>query len=226
MSIRDVRRVQDSVHGLMEFRGTEAVVVDVLRRAELQRLRRIRQLGLAHYVFPGAEHTRFTHSLGAAHLALRFAHHVRTAAAHLFVPTLVPDEYAIADLALAALCHDLGHGPLSHAWEREIIGESFDRRAWAGVLGISSDNPVVVRGKWHEMSCQAQANTTWFGTPPTSICFQRISITLLLLLLTNGKATPVQDDPILMTYRSQQPTQRRLFTVRAAVDAALGVFKP
>jgi len=151
MAGRSVERVQDSVHGLMEFRGLEAVVVEVLRTPELQRLRRVRQLGMANYVFPGAEHSRLTHSLGCAHLAIRFGNHLRVEAQKFFVPALVLDESAIADFALAALCHDLGHGPLSHAWEREVIGEEFDRDQWAKALGLDPRDPLIQNKKWHEV---------------------------------------------------------------------------
>src|SRR4051812_15000537 len=135
----------------MEFTGMEAVVVDVLRTPELQRLRKIRQLGLAHLVFPGAEHSRFLHSLGAAFLAVRFGRHLKELAVNLFVPALCPDETEIRDLAVAALCHDLGHGPLSHAWEREIVGHNFDRKGWASALELEVDASVLGRLKWHEL---------------------------------------------------------------------------
>jgi uncharacterized protein len=151
MGSRIVQRIQDSVHGLMEFRGLETIVVDVLRTPELQRLRKIRQLGLVNYVFPGAEHSRFSHSLGAAHLALRFGGQLRDDARRIFARELVPDEHALADLALAALCHDLGHGPLSHVWEREIVGGGFDRLAWAHSLGLDPSTTIVRQGQWHEI---------------------------------------------------------------------------
>lgn len=151
MALRSVKRVQDSVHGLMEFHGMEAVVVEVLRTPELQRLRRIRQLGMVHYVFPGAEHSRLTHCLGAAHLAIRFGQQLRAEAPHFFVSTLVLDESAVADFALAALCHDLGHGPLSHAWEREVIGDDFDRDSWAVAMGLDPRDPLIQNKKWHEI---------------------------------------------------------------------------
>jgi HD superfamily phosphohydrolase len=151
MGSRQVQRIQDSVHGLMEFRGLETLVVEVLRTPELQRLRKVRQLGLVHYVFPGAEHSRLSHSLGAAYLAIRFGHQVKDDASRVFVRHLVPDEHAITDLALAALCHDLGHGPLSHAWEREIVGDNFDRAAWLQALGLDKDGPSLQEAKWHEL---------------------------------------------------------------------------
>jgi len=74
-----IERVQDSVHGLMEFEGMETSTVEVLRAEELQRLRRIRQTGLVHLVYPGAEHSRLVHSIGAAHVAIRFARRLQEA---------------------------------------------------------------------------------------------------------------------------------------------------
>ena len=145
-----IQRIQDSVHGLMEFHGVESVVVELLRTPELQRLRRIKQLGLANYVFPGAEHSRLAHCLGASHIAIRFARRLQEIAHELFIPILCPDEMAARDLGVAALCHDLGHGPFSHAWEREIIGENFDKSAWASKLGLP-DNSWHAGLRWHEL---------------------------------------------------------------------------
>lgn len=149
-----VQRVQDAVHGLMEFRGLETAAIEVLRTRELQRLKRIRQLGLSHLVFPSAEHSRMVHSLGAAHLAIRFATRLEEIGNELLALPLRVDQEARRDLALAALCHDLGHGPLSHAWEREVIGEPFDRVSWAAALGID-DVELRADIKWHELVGQA-----------------------------------------------------------------------
>jgi len=134
----------------MEFHGVEGVIVELLRTPELTRLRRVKQLGLSHYVFPGAEHSRFAHCLGASYLAIRFTRKLNEVAQEIFAPSLCPDEMATRDMAVAALCHDLGHGPFSHAWEREIIGESFDRNAWITKLGLQ--NGEWYSGlKWHEI---------------------------------------------------------------------------
>ncbi|HEY0019314.1 MAG TPA: HD domain-containing protein [Longimicrobium sp.] len=146
-----MQRIQDPVHGLMEFRGMEATVIDLLRTAELQRLRKIRQLGLVHLVFPGAEHSRLVHSLGAAYLAIRFGRRIEEVAGQTLVPGLSPGEESIRDLAVAALCHDLGHGPLSHAWEQQIVGENFDRELWQSTLGVPNDGALAQDAKWHEM---------------------------------------------------------------------------
>jgi HD superfamily phosphohydrolase len=150
-----VQRIQDSIHGLMEFRGMETVVIDLLRTPEIQRLRRIRQLGLAHLVFPGAEHSRLVHSLGVSYLAILFARHLHDTCRGVYSDELLPKEAAVRDLATAALCHDLGHGAFSHAWEREVIGETYDRRAWASALGLDPDASILRGLKWHELVGQA-----------------------------------------------------------------------
>ena len=77
--------------------------------AEFQRLRRIRQLGLAHFAYQAAEHSRFTHSLGALHLATRIL-------AKLSINHEISDEAKIA-VRCAALLHDVGHGAFSHVLE-------------------------------------------------------------------------------------------------------------
>ncbi|HEY1525794.1 MAG TPA: HD domain-containing protein [Candidatus Angelobacter sp.] len=150
-----IERVQDSVHGLMEFEGMETSVVEVLRAEELQRLRRIRQTGLAHLVYPGAEHSRLVHSLGAAHIAIRFARRLQEATRTFLAPFLRPKQEAVRDIALAALCHDLGHGPLSHVWESEVIGQEFDQVKWAKTLGLSGEEGLPRKWQWHEMVGQA-----------------------------------------------------------------------
>jgi HD superfamily phosphohydrolase len=139
----------------MEFRGMEALVLDVLRTKELQRLRRVRQLGLAHLVFPGAEHSRLVHVLGASYLAIRFARRLQDASRGFLIDELTPNDSALRDMAIAALCHDLGHGPLSHVWEREIIGKHFERRKWCVALGLDEHFDDQEELKWHELVTQA-----------------------------------------------------------------------
>ena len=148
-----IQRVQDAVHGLMEFEGMETSIVEVLRAKELQRLRRVRQLGLAHLVFPCAEHSRLVHCIGAAYLAIRFAKQLGQSTRDTLFPFLRPGATAVRDLALAALAHDIGHGPLSHVWERQVIGDNFDRSKWIGALDLSPE-PELLDLKWHELVAQ------------------------------------------------------------------------
>ena len=83
--------------------------MDLIDSAEFQRLRRIRQLGLAHFAYQGAEHSRFTHSLGAFHLSGRIIDRLNS-------KYKFSDEEKLA-VRVAALLHDVGHGAFSHVIE-------------------------------------------------------------------------------------------------------------
>jgi HD superfamily phosphohydrolase len=138
----------------MEFRGMEGAAVDVLSTPELQRLRHVKHLGLVYLVFPGGEHSRFTHSVGAAHLMARFASSLVDETTDYLPAALQPDETTVRDLVLAALCHDLGHGPLSHAWEHNVIGSNF-HAPWSTSLGTPDEEWIQEITKWHELVAQA-----------------------------------------------------------------------
>lgn len=114
--------LRDPVHGLVAFESEEdAIVVRLLRAREVQRLRRIRQLGLTSFAFPGAEHTRFAHAIGAAHVMKLFLDRLRQVDGDLPFWQRVTSERA-RDAIAAAFLHDLGHGPLSHLFEEAMPG--------------------------------------------------------------------------------------------------------
>jgi len=89
------------------------IVFDIIEHPYFQRLRRIKQLGLTHLVYPGALHTRFQHSLGAMHL-MQYAIGVLRSKGH----AITAEEAQAASLAI--LLHDLGHAPYSHTLEKAI----------------------------------------------------------------------------------------------------------
>ena len=114
--------LRDPVHGLVSFEeGEESIVPKLMDTPEVQRLRRIRQLGVTSYAFPGAEHTRFAHAVGSAQVMKLLILRLRAIHGELpFWQQLTSDR---ASDALAAAClHDLGHGPLSHLFEDAIPG--------------------------------------------------------------------------------------------------------
>lgn len=114
--------LRDPVHGLVAFEAEEeAVLVRLFAAREVQRLRRIRQLGLASLAFPGAEHTRFAHAIGAAHVMQRLLAHLRRIDHDLPFWQRVTSERA-RDALAAALLHDVGHGPFSHLFEEALPG--------------------------------------------------------------------------------------------------------
>jgi uncharacterized protein len=112
-------RMADPIHGLIQFdrdNPAHAVVLNIMSTQAFQRLRRIKQMGLAEFVFPGATHNRFIHSLGATHLMMKALSQLqRTGQLNL------SDTYqgvSVELLALVAiLVHDIGHPPLSHTLE-------------------------------------------------------------------------------------------------------------
>ncbi|MEP6705193.1 MAG: HD domain-containing protein, partial [Acidobacteriota bacterium] len=110
------RIYRDSVHNIirLEMDSPEgALIARLVDSAEFQRLRRIRQLGLAHFAYQAAEHSRFTHSLGTFHLASRILAKLKTK-----YEISSDDQTAVR---VAALLHDLGHGAFSHVLE-SILG--------------------------------------------------------------------------------------------------------
>ena len=98
--------IRDPIHGLIELSQKE---LDLINTRAFQRLRRIRQLAMAFLVYPGALHTRFDHSIGVMHIAGRICNQLKQSI------TISHDEYE--QIRIAALLHDIGHGPFSHVSE-------------------------------------------------------------------------------------------------------------
>jgi len=102
--------ITDPVHKSIRFSQVEKEIIDT---PTFQRLRRIRQLAGAHLVYPSAQHSRFEHSLGAMHVA-------GLAAESLLLKGYIDNPEVVQDLRLAALLHDIGHGPFSHLFEEVL----------------------------------------------------------------------------------------------------------
>jgi HD superfamily phosphohydrolase len=113
------KRLRDPVHGLIVFDDRDPLGVDPLAWAlidtpEFQRLRRIRQLGVSEFTFPSAVHTRFAHSIGVSHTARTLVNVIRREMSRNDQPFEQPKAKVVL---VAALLHDLGHGPFSHTFE-------------------------------------------------------------------------------------------------------------
>lgn len=113
----------DPIHGIIQFdrqNETHALLLEIMNAKAFQRLRRIKQMGLAEFVFPGATHSRFIHSLGAVHLMMKAIEHFNNdpeSSAILkshYEDTNIPLERL---LLVSILIHDIGHTPLSHTLE-------------------------------------------------------------------------------------------------------------
>lgn len=162
-------RLRDPIHDYIELTNEETRIIDT---APFQRLRNIRQLGMTYQVYPGAEHTRFGHSLGVMHLTSRAFDALSQRSRYLQEMNPNKRLWYRQILRLIGLTHDLGHAPFSHAAEQlfpegtsheeiteriinetEIagcirdLGRSF-QRTYGGDLGIEPEliSEIYLRG--------------------------------------------------------------------------------
>jgi len=110
--------INDPVFGIIHLQSE--LVFDLIEHPYMQRLRRIKQLGLSYLVYPGANHTRFEHAIGTSHL-MRQAISVLRMKGHE-----ITDDEADA-VTLAILLHDIGHAPFSHALENSLVKISHEK---------------------------------------------------------------------------------------------------
>jgi HD superfamily phosphohydrolase len=103
----------DPIYGLIRF-PFEAIY-EIIDHPYFQRLRRISQQALSHYVYPGALHTRFQHALGATYLMTRAIETIRAKGTEV-------SDHEYEAVCIAILLHDMGHGPFSHALEHALAG--------------------------------------------------------------------------------------------------------
>ena len=131
MNDRNTWRIRDPVHGLIVFgdgndkaqNETDQIAWRLLNTPEFQRLRRIRHLGFSDLVYPGATHSRFAHAVGVYHTARRIVDVIRRR-----LKNQEFDENRTRVALLAALLHDIGHGPLSHVFEHAAQATGLSKR--------------------------------------------------------------------------------------------------
>ncbi|WP_342306401.1 HD domain-containing protein [Methanolobus sp. ZRKC5] len=132
--------IRDPIHGYIEL---DTLTLSLIDSPQVQRLRRISQLGLSNLVYPGANHTRFEHSLGVMHLASMLIGKIDSVA---------DDEKE--ELKVAALLHDVGHGPFSHVTEgltkhytrqrHEDVREMLKKGEIGDILSENGLNPATI----------------------------------------------------------------------------------
>jgi hypothetical protein len=130
--LRKTQRLRDPVHGLITFRqkdDLDQIAWRLIDTREFQRLRRIKQLGVSEFVYPGATHTRFIHSIGVFHVARQLVGIVEREIGDI-------DKLRAPVAVIAALLHDVGHGPFSHTFEhvQEVRGEKKKHEIWSSEI--------------------------------------------------------------------------------------------
>lgn len=111
--------IKDPVHGVMQFSDKENNwIKPFINHPHFQKLRHVRQVGMADLIFPGAVYTRFNHSLGCCYVSSQIANKIG----------LIDEEKQL--VILACLLHDIGHGPFSHAFENLFTNKCIRHEEW------------------------------------------------------------------------------------------------
>ena len=164
--------IRDPVHDYIEL---DELALSLIDTPEVQRLRRIRQLGFSNLVYPGANHTRFEHSLGVYHLTGQLVKQV--------------DEEEQEELMAAALLHDIGHGPFSHATE-ELI-ERYTRKSHDHVGGLLKKGAISDVLKERSLSALSIARHIKGETNPGQIINSEIDVDRMYYLVRDSHYTGV-----------------------------------
>src|SRR5437588_8136184 len=126
--------IRDPLYNYISIdRKRDRWLLDLLHTPEMQRLRRIHQLGVSYLTYPGADHNRLAHSLGVLHLMQQALQHLTS---------ICNDEHVNrgrAPLFAAAMVHDVGHGPFSHLFEPCL---DIDHEVWSCKIIRSSESEV------------------------------------------------------------------------------------
>ncbi|MGL5869605.1 CYTH domain-containing protein [Clostridium chrysemydis] len=131
------KTIRDSIHGDIFI---ENKYMKIVNTKEFQRLRRINQLSVGNFIFPSAQHTRFSHSIGTFHLMKKIIDHIEGQLNNINIRIEKKDK----ELALLiALIHDIGHGPFSHAFEGVLL---INHEEWTKniILGDTDLNKEIV----------------------------------------------------------------------------------
>ncbi|KAF6260882.1 hypothetical protein COO60DRAFT_840296 [Scenedesmus sp. NREL 46B-D3] len=188
---RREKTFNDNIHGHITLHRAAVAIIDT---PEFQRLRNLKQLGLTYYIYPGASHNRFEHSIGVGHLATEWGRHLIGSRGgpgpdgwnmRNFEPE---DRRHLTILQLAGLCHDLGHGPFSHVFEKELLPKLFP------------GNPQIVNEWHHETMSNKIFDYIISGDSGNDIDLGVLAgldsaDTRLVKALMHGSKTPAEDYP-------------------------------
>lgn len=164
--------IRDPIHDYIEL---DDLALSLIETPQVQRLRRIRQLGFSNMVYPGANHTRFEHSLGVYHLAKQLVKHI--------------NEQQRNELLAAALLHDIGHGPFSHATE-EVISH-YTRKGHEDIKESLRNGEISDILKEYSLSPSAIARHIRGETNPGQIIHSEIDVDRMDYLVRDAHYTGV-----------------------------------
>lgn len=200
--LEEVKVFKDPVHRYV--RVSDQVIWDLIATSEMQRLRRIKQLGATNLTFHGAEHSRFNHSLGVYEIVRRIVKKMESRSEWNSNERLV--------CLCAALLHDLGHGPFSHSFEKvfSLDHEKFTKNI---ILGNTEVNQVLSKvGLDFPEKVASVINKTYHDKLVTSIISSQIDADRMDYLLRDAFYTGVSYGNFDMEriLRVMRPTEKRV----------------
>jgi HD superfamily phosphohydrolase len=214
--------IRDPVHDVIRFNTRDPIdrlLFNLMNAAEFQRLRRIRQLGMAHLAYPGADHSRYSHSLGVMQVTRRFLDRLST---HVTI-----DDNERRACLCAALLHDLGHGPYSHVFER-VTGVRHERLTYRVILDAESEiHRLLIK---EDVTLPEQVVALMSGKAPrrflsdivsSQLDADRIDYLLRDNLLT-GSNYGAFDMEWLLVAMAVDPASQRLVVLPKAISAVEG----
>lgn len=177
--------IRDPVHNLITFEGGEIddLLFKLINTREFQRLRRIKQLGMSEMVFPGANHSRFAHSLGVMHIAKMMVSQGK----------FKIDEGQKAAVLCAALLHDIGHGPFSHAFEK-VTGDKHESRTLEIIMDTSTEVNKQLKSFDRKLPDRIRV---FFGEDIDDHDFQRMDISPILTQIVSSQLDADRADYLL-----------------------------
>ncbi len=196
--------IRDPIHGDIVIKDK---FVDLIDTPEFQRLRRISQLGLTNLLFPAAEHSRFSHSIGTYHIMQLLIDHFKKILTDLDLEEELGVEKINLALA-AALLHDIGHGPLSHTFERiteEILAQGGkSHEEWTQEIILNSESQIrkVLEKNFGAQFPEQVANLIgnnyqWQQTEETETGFKQIHLLNILSSLVSSQIDADRMDYLL-----------------------------
>ncbi|XP_060912847.1 deoxynucleoside triphosphate triphosphohydrolase SAMHD1-like [Labrus mixtus] len=135
----------DPIHGSIEL---HPLLIKIIDTPQFQRLRFIKQLGGVYFVYPGASHNRFEHSIGVGYLAGKLAEDLRSRQ-----PELEISDEDVLCVQIAGLCHDLGHGPFSHLYDGMFLPKALEKKEEMRRNGELGEEEKLEEWKHEKGSC-------------------------------------------------------------------------
>jgi len=217
---------RDPVHDIIKFSKEDSFLLDIIDSTPFQRLRRIKQLGFVDYVYPGAQHSRFSHSLGSYFLANKVIQHLNSSKE-------IIDSNIRKLILTAALLHDIGHGPFSHIFEsvlKELNQNTCNHENWGKKIIEESNLKEILleKGKIKIQGLKEIFDKTFtpkiaFSIISSQFDVDRLDYLLRDSIMTGCKYARIDLEWIMRNLVAVAPDKSRPNNLDIAIDGSRGI---